>query len=331
MENSEKTHQTELDALRRTMGTMPDQNIENSKTEMHIGVSGITVEMFDYPRNPYRVIFEGAVATWGTETYETKWPLVSPENRFKVVKAALSGQTLPQAVEPVQFFFIARGASRSSFDQHARQRLATFFSQGVRDNSRLAAGFRLPTELYPENGGDPELFKEIADYVMTYKRLYKKILQQGHGSFQSARCLMPMGMTHHYKWSVNLGALKSYMAQRLQACEQSDTVQVAIAAWDQINARFPLIASYLKPGCDHAKRCTYHQISTLGECFGCLFAGCGRWPDPKPYATFNKSCSSYEQMAAESGIKFPRPSDWVDYERFEDLCASDVALLRADK
>jgi hypothetical protein len=329
MENIDK-HQVEMDELRRTMGTMPDQNTEDDVTEIHVGVSGVTVELFDHPRNPYRIIFEGAVATWGTETYETKWPLVSPENRFKVVKAALSGQTLPQAVEPTQFFFIARGASRSSFDQHARQRLATFFSQGVRDNSRLAAGFRLPTELHPDNGGDPDLYTEIIAYVKEYKCLYKKILKQGQGSFQSARCLMPMGMTHHYKWSVNLGALKSYMAQRLQACEQSDTVQVAIAAWNQINDKFPLIASHLKPGCDNAKRCTYHQISTLGECFGCLFSGCGRWPDPKPYATFNKSCSSYSQMAKESGINIPEISTWPEYKEFENLLPKDKILFWED-
>ena len=33
---------------------------------------------------------------------------------------------------------------------------------------------------------------------------------------------------HNYKWALNLGSLKSYMAQRLQACEQADTVQVAV-------------------------------------------------------------------------------------------------------
>lgn len=325
-----KDRRAGIDALRKAMGTLPEMNMENIGTELHVGVEGISVEMIDHPVNPYKTIFEVTVATWGNESYETRWPHVIPEHRFKVVKAALSGQTLPQAVEPVVFSFIVRGASRSSFDQHARQRLATFFSQGVRDNSRLDAGFRLPTELYPKNGGDQELFDDIIKHVMEYKKLYQRILKQGWGSFQSARCLMPMGMTHNYKFAVNLGAIKSYMAQRLQACEQSDTVQVAICTWAEILKRFPLIASHLKPGCDCSKKCTYHQASTLSELFSALFAGCGRWPDPVKYATFNKSCSSYKQMAKESGIKFPAPNEWKEYNDFKDLEPKDKALFWAE-
>lgn len=323
----EEKRQLGIDALRKQMGTLPEMNFENLETKIHVGVENISIELIDAPKNPYRTIFEVSVATWGSEAYETKWPLVSPENRFAVVKAALSGQTLPQAVEPVVFSFIARGASRSEFDQHARQRLATFFSQGVRDNSRLDAGFRVPSELHPDNGGDVNLYHEILDYVHKYKEIYQKILKQGVGSFQAARCLMPMGMTHQYKFAVNLGALKSYMAQRLQACEQADTVQVAIATWNCVNDRFPLIASHLKPGCDCAKKCTYHQASTLSEMFSSLFAGCGRWPDPVKYATFNRSCSSYLQMFKESGITIPTPNEWPEITSFEQLCDSDKALF----
>lgn len=321
-------HQKKTDDLRRAMGTLPELNILDDSTKFHIGVEGISVEIIDAPKNPYRTIFEVSVATWGNEEYATKWPLVSPENRFKVVKAALSGQTLPQAVEPVLFSFIVRGPSRSAFDQHARQRLATFFSQGVRDNSRLDAGFRVPAELHPSMGGDPVLYEEVVAYVTEYKRLYKKILEKGWGSFQTARCLMPMGMTHNYKFAGNLGVLKSYLAQRLQACEQSDTVQVAIEVWYAIHNRFPLIASHFKPGCDFAKRCTYHQASTLSELFSALFAGCGRWPDTAPYATFNKSCSSYDQMGKESGKRLPDHTAWKDYNSFEDLDESDKELFR---
>ena len=326
---NDNKRQEELDALRKQMGTLPELNTENKDTEIHVGVGGITTEMIDGPVNPYRTIFECSVATWGDERYETKWPLVSPENRFKVVKAALSGQTLPQAVEPVLFSFIVRGASRSSFDQHARQRLATFFSQGVRDNSRLDAGFRIPSELMPENGGSPAVYADIIAYINLYKKIYQTIIKQGWGSFQAARCLMPMGMTHNYKFAVNLGALKSYMAQRLQACEQSDTVQVAISIWNQVNNKFPLIASHLKPGCDCAKKCTYHQASTLSELFSALFSGCGRWPDPVKYATFNRSCSSYQTMFIESGEAINSPEYWKEYDTYENLCDSDKALFNA--
>lgn len=324
---AENKKQQETDELRRAMGTLPELNISNDETKVHVGVEGISVELIDAPRNPYRIMFEVSVATWGNEEYKTKGPLVSPENRFKVVKAALSGQTLPQAVEPVFFSFIVRGASRSAFDQHARARLQTFFSQGCRDNSRLDAGFRLPIELDPAHGGDPELYAEVIAHVKEFKRLYKKILEKGWGSFQTARCIFPLGATHNYKFASNLGALKAYLAQRMQVCEQADTAAVAMAVWNVIHDRFPLIADHLRPGCDFAKRCTYHQASTLSELFSALFAGCGRWEDPVKYATFNKSCASYKEIEQQAGFKIPGPNEWKNYNSFEELEPSDKILF----
>ena len=315
----------EIDNIREMMGTLPNQDIKE-ETKFYIGVEGITVEMIEYPENPYRAIFEASVATWGNESYATKWDLISPENRFKVVKAALSGQTLPQALEPVNFMFIVRGASRASFDQHARMRIgATFFSQGIRDNSRADAGFRIPNDLaFME---DIVLQNEIALHVKKGKELYSKILEKGKGSYQSARSILPMGLTHNYKWNANLQAIKGYMAQRLQACEQSDTVFVAIATRKAIEDKFPLIASHLKPGCDYAKKCTYHQAYTLSEMFGCLFSGCGRWPDNGEYSTFNKSCSDYDTMAEQGGIRLSDPQRWKEYDTFDSLTPEDKSAM----
>lgn len=319
------TRNDEIDKLRKAMGTMPNEDIK-PETKFHVGVSGITVEMVEYPENPYRAIFETSVATWGDEQYATKWDKVSPEHRFDVVKAALSGQTLPQALEPVNFMFIVRGASRAQFDQHARQRIgATFFSQGVRDNSRADAGFRIPTDL-ATNLTEVELHK-VVKYIQDGKELYADILKKGKGSYQSARAILSMGITHNYKYAANLQAIKGYMAQRLQACEQEDTVFVAISIRKAIEEKFPLIASYLKPGCDYAKKCTYHQSYTLSEMFGCLFAGCGRWPDENEYSTFNGSCSDYNTMAEQGGIQLRSPVFWREYDTFECLDREDRRLF----
>jgi len=321
------TRDDEINDLRKAMGTMPNENLEPN-TMFYIGVNGITVEMVECPENPYRAIFEASVATWGDERYGTKWGEVSPENRFKVVKAALSGQTLPQALEPVNFMFIVRGASRAQFDQHARQRIgATFFSQGVRDNSRADAGFRVPTDLIEME--DRNLSDRVLEHIAKGKELYSEILGNGKGSYQSARAILPMGMTHNYKYAANLQAIKGYMAQRLQACEQEDTVFVAISIRKAIEEKFPLIASHLKPGCDYAKRCTYHQSYTLSEMFGCLFAGCGRWPDENEYSTFNGSCSNYRTMAEQGGIQLRSPTFWREYDTFGSLDVEDRMLFEA--
>jgi len=317
--------QEELDEMRRAMGTLPNDDTDIF-TVYHKGVSNIEVEIVnDEDYNPYKLIFEAAVATWGDEFYESKWYETTPENRFKVVLAALTGQTLPQALEAASFTFIVRGASRSAYDQHARQRFATFYSQGVRDNSRIDAGFRFPTELYD----DSDLHDDIVKYVEQYKILYKRILEKGKGSYQSARCIMPMGMTHNYKFSANLLALKSYMAQRLKACEQADTCATAIAVRYQIDKRYPLIGSVMVPGCDMSKRCQYHKSYTLSEMFGCLFRGCGRWPDDDyEYATFNNSCSDYDTIENELGYTLPKPEDITVPQTYDELSLRDKRFFR---
>jgi len=122
-------HNTNVEDIRKVMGTMPHMDTK-PETKFHIGVEGIEVEMIDHTVNPYKTIFEAVTATWGSEDYTQKWDDITPVRRFDVVKTALSGQTLPQALEPVQFMFLVRGASRSAFDQHARARVgAGFFSQ----------------------------------------------------------------------------------------------------------------------------------------------------------------------------------------------------------
>jgi hypothetical protein len=97
----------------------------------------------------------------------------------------------------------------------------------------------------------------------------------------------------------------------------------------RIEEAFPLLAAYLRPSCDLVKRCTYHEDSTLSEAFGCLFRGCGRWPEAlDEYATFNESCSDYETMSRQAGfVAFSGDKKLVP-ERFDDLAMSDKVLFR---
>ncbi len=309
------------------MGTLPEENTEFADTIVYKGVTGISVEMFSYPGNWGQILAENVVATWGDEKFATKWPKIKPELRFLIAKAVLTGQTLPQAQEGLEFHFIVRGISRAGFDQHARQRLGTFFqSQGVRDNSRLDASFRMPTNTY----NDPELRKDVIEHIANWKRLYKKILTtKGVGSFQEARQIYPMNATHNYKFGANFMALKGFCAQRLMACEMFDIVQTAIWVRHAVKQYSPYLASLLKPRCDMAKKCVYHQDYTMSEAFGCLFKGCGRWEDKSPYATHNQSCSDYDTMAEESGIRLEHHTDWKEYHNYEDLHIFDKKMFEA--
>ncbi len=343
MENDQKNE------LRRVLGTLPEQAPEISiedfdrypkdkslwKTnelgikvgpfQFYEGVRGINVEMLDCPTNPYRLIYEFAVATWGPEEYPTMWPKTKPEHRFLVVKSALEGKALPLGNEALQFSFIIRGVSRASFDQHARMRVgATFASQGVRDNSRLLSGFRVPNEIWR----DKTKREELISSALWIKKVYYLLLKTGEGnSFQAARCIMSMGWTHNYKHTVNFEALKGYMSRRLVASEQEDTVATAILIWNQINQKFPMLANRLRPKCDWAKRCLCHQ-GDGGELFGALFKGCGRFPETEgSYATFNWACTDYPTLEAQTGVHLPYPNEWKEFNSLEDLDEKDRVLF----
>ena len=335
--------------LRKLMGTLPEQAPEismedfdkypNDKTtwipnefglkvgpfQFYEGVRGVTAQLIDFPDNPYRLLYEFAVATWGSEEYPEMWPKTSPEHRFTVVKNVLDNKALPLGNEAMQFSFIIRGVSRAAFDQHARMRVgATFASQGVRDNSRLLSGFRVPNEIWRNESKREELISS----ALWIKKVYYMMLKSGQdNSFQAARCIMPMGWTHNYKHSVNYMALKGYMARRLVASEQEDTVATAIAIWEQINKKFPMLANQLRPKCDWAKRCQCHQ-GDGGEMFGALFRGCGRFPETEgEYATFNWACTDYKTLEEQSGIHLPNPDEWKTFNSLDDLDQKDRDLF----
>jgi len=342
-------NEKEKNELRRLLGTLPEQapeipiedfdrypkdktlwlyndlGIKAGPFQFYEGVRGITAEMIDYPQNPYRLLFEFAVATWGSEEYPTMWPITSPEHRFIVVKNVLANKALPLGNEALQFSFIIRGPSRAAFDQHARQRLgATFASQGVRDNSRLMSGCRVPNEIWRNT----EKRDEFISSALWIKKVYYQMLKSGTGnSFQAARAIMLMSWTHNYKYSTNFEALKGYMSRRLVASEQEDTVATAIALWDQINKKFPMLANRLRPKCDWAKKCLCHQ-GDGGEMFGALFKGCGRFPETEgDYSTFNWACTDYKTLDRQLHIHLPSPTEWKEYTKLEDLEENDRKLF----
>jgi thymidylate synthase ThyX len=296
--------------MRKIMGTEANQEMK-ILSEIHRGVSGIEVEMIDWPNDPYRAIYDMVTATWGNERYEEKWSNTSIEGRKFVLSAALTNQTLSQALEAFSFTFRVKGTSRSSFDQIARARIgAAFASMGVRDNNRLDAGFRMPKEIW-EN---IKLRNKVIHHFHDTKVLYAEIMESGKSSWQSARSILPMGMTHNFYMTINYLALKGQCARRLMFCEQPDTVAVFWKIWDLVYRNFPILGAHLLPACDQAKKCLYHQAYSLSEAFSCLFKGCGRWPSPEDrnvsYFQF-PSCTKEDILMDISEVRIPEPDEWT--------------------
>jgi len=341
---SDRTKQ--INDLRRVMGTLPDQNPE-LETKFYKGVEGISVKMVESViANPYKPMYVLATTCWGKKV--DKWEETSPENRFEVVKAALRGQALPLALEVPQFVFAVEGPSRASFDQIARARLGVVFSaRGMRDNNWKDASIRIPTALWPtrlefevynehvKHGcaisidifNKIERFNQIKSTMLQVKELYAEIVDSGKSSWQAARMVLPLYVVYGYSFSINFMALRNMCSTRMKFCEMEDTVATAWLAAKAVSEQYPLLGSYLRPGCDWSGKCQYHKSYSLSEMFGCLFKECGRNQciDSNDYAEFNETCSNYKDLEEQLGIHITKPNEWPDYEKFEDLPEIDKA------
>jgi len=295
----------DIEALRKAMGTLPEHQPPR-EDKIYYGLKHLRVELVDYPKNPYRAIYEIVTSTWsGRRKWWKRWENATVDGRIKVVLAALQRQTLPQCLEAGTFTFKIQGITRSAFDQLARHRHAGIGSVGSRDNNHLDAALVLPKAM-------KKYHNDIVWWWKQTKDLYQKMVLDGKENWQTARSVLPMSMEWRFTWCLNYRGLQDMCSQRLAFCEQWDTVGAAWTMRHEVEKKFPLLAAFLRPRCDWAKRCVYSQNYSLSELFGCLFAPCGRWPKPKDYiyATFNEACTEIEELEEDLGFHIPRPNEW---------------------
>jgi len=209
-----------INELREAMGTLPSER-PVKETYIYFGCEKLDVEIIDYNENPYKSIFAIATATWGNDDYINKWNELDPLNRYFVVLSALTGNTLPTALESVTFTFKVTGLPRHCFDQHARARIGTGFgSSGCRDNNKLDASIILYTyykELFEE---DAQLRDIIIEHFKQMKDIYEMIVKEDQGTWQAARSVLPMSYHHPYHFTQNLLALMGQCNRRMQFCEE---------------------------------------------------------------------------------------------------------------
>ena len=296
----------EIEQMRTIMGTQPKTDAKR-KTEYMNGVEGIEVKMIDSPENPYKAIYTIATSTWGDHL--DKWSETPIQGRIEVVKAALEGNVLPSCLEAPKFTFILENLSRAAFDQIARSRFGVAFgAAGVRDNNWLDCGFRIPDSIAQK----PIAKAKVKKAVEECKKTYEYLLKNGKQSWQAARCILPMNIAYRTSMTIDYLSLKSMCSNRLKFCEMEDNCATLWLVREALSEKFPLLAAYLRPGCDFAGKCQYHKAYALSEYFGCLFAPCGRNKDESKYkyATFNESCSDERRIEKQARIKIPKPTEW---------------------
>ena len=301
----------EIDALRKVMGTDPSRNMQRDDTIV-VGCRGIKVKLVDGPIDPYRAIVEGAAATWGDPGFGGDWgnkyDRMSEEGRLMVLLSCLSHKTLPIALEAPKFVFEVHGASRAAFDQIARARIgAGFNSIGTRDNAWLSASLRIPHEV----ANDPEQFEAHKVAWISAKDAYETTIKTKKEAWQAGRFILPMGVCHNFVMNINYLALQGFMANRLKFCEQFDCVGTAWLMRKAISEQYPILGAFLRPGCDFAGKCQYHQTYNLSDLFGALFKSCGRHKvEEGHHAEFNCACSNQGEIETDLGITIPHPGDW---------------------
>jgi len=310
-----------LDAIRQMridVGSKP-RELEERPTKYHRGGEAVSVRLVvpDTAVNYYAGMFVMAVSTWGGphDSGVDKWNNAPVPSRMATVRAILQRQALPLALEHPQFLFEVTGCSRSAFDQIARLRIGTTFSSmGTRDNAHGDFEVVVPPHIYD----DPMMMATFMGSIEAAKKSYVSLLKAGR-SWQDARSVLPQSMVHRFCMNINYAALSSFMAKRLMFEEQFDTVAVAWKMRQELARYYAVLAAPLRPACDLARKCVYHQTNSLSEAFGCLFKGCERWGKPEyEYADFDEYSTEESDVEAWLGESLPAPTDPIPWdEAFE--------------
>jgi thymidylate synthase ThyX len=211
----------------------------------------------------------------------------------------------------------------------ARTRVGAVFSaKGMRDNNWKDCGVRIPTALW----NNKEYIGRVMDEMLEVKKLYADIVDSGKGSWQAARTILPLYVVYGYSATYNYNTLRGVCANRMKFCEMEDTVAIAWLMAQEVSKVFPLLGSYLRPGCDYAGKCTYHQSYAMSEMFGCLFKECGRnkCENSDGYAEFNETCTNYKDLEEQLKMHITRPNEWKTNSKFEDLSPRDKYLFMED-
>ena len=182
------------------------------------------------------------------------------------------------------------------FDQHARARIGVkFFNYKVAEDPV----YIFYTHVYDMLAKDEEFRNNVFD---TLEKL--EVIRKNEQEIPTTYNLMTRACTYWVKQDIN--SLKGQMNRRLKLCEEEFIVGVHWLLRDKMIKMGIEEAKDFLPGCDRIERCDYSSADYLSNMFGCLFSGCGRWPDKAQYASFNESCTTNSLLEDQLKIKIQR-------------------------
>lgn len=181
------------------------------------------------------------------------------------------------------------------FDQHSRARIGIeFLDYKVSEK---------PVYIFYSN-----LFDKVCNNIETFVTETLKALgdleeKRNTSEFKTEYNLMSRSCSYRVKQTWD--SLKGQMSRRLKMCEEEFIVGLHWELRDQLIKLGYTEAEKFVPFCDVIKNCDYSSADYLSNMFGCLFAGCGRWPDKTEFASFNFSCTTRQLLEEQLNIKIP--------------------------
>lgn len=195
-----------------------------------------------------------------------------------------------------------KGTPICQYDQHSRARVGIKFKQyEVNPNP----AYVVYTQVY-------ELMKKNSDFrdktIKTLSELEKHRVSEG----ENPELFNLMSRECTYVVEQNINSLRGQMSRRLKFCEEEFIVGLHWLLREKMIDMGINAAKSFRPGCDQIGKCDYAAADYLSNAFGCLFAGCGRFPSKTDFASFNQSCTTPEVMKDQLGISCVRSSHEIE-------------------
>lgn len=192
--------------------------------------------------------------------------------------------------------YFVNNAPICEFDQHSRARVGVkFFNYKVSQDPIYV----FYTHVYDMLEKDEEFKHKTFDILEKLEKIRNE-----EKEIPTTYNLMTRACSYMVKQDFN--SLRGQMSRRLKLCEEEFIVGVHWLLRDKMIKEGIEIAKEFLPACDKLGYCDYSSADYLSNMFGCLFKGCGRWPDKSSFASFNESCTTNELLESQLGIEIQK-------------------------
>lgn len=180
------------------------------------------------------------------------------------------------------------------YDQHSRARIGAEF---YHYQPSIDPEYVVYTAVHNKMKEDPAFEDKVIKALSKLEKSRDAYYFEDNLTLMSRNCCYEVKQT----WK----SLQGQMSRRLKFCEEEFIVGLHWLLRDKLIEKGFGLAEVFKPFCDILKKCDYSSADYLSNMFGCLFAGCGRWPDETDFATFNQSCTDRKELEKQLGINIP--------------------------